>query len=912
MAAEQVDGSVLRCFQATVEQGLQAEMGHDRPGGLETVLGKAGEAPSLIQVGSPEPCLRWAAQRTVIREPKEVTSSLLWEAQCQEHVRRVQRPQLKWGKVQLPETAQWADAKTSPGPLECLSATPDSHWDTEEGVTKPLDGFHGAAQQASSRPEATKESDHDQLKTVKEEETVSSEVQRQNFRQFLYQEALGPRGVYVQLWELCRQWLEPETHTKEQILELVILEQFLAILPQEMQSWVKDCGSRSWYHVVDLLEDFLWRPREAEGQEQQVSADLSVEEGTLQETEKRQTCKEVRQEDEGDPGSLVTGLGKSCSPAEELLTMEELEALDAYAVIIPPDSDELSDEEEVDDSHLVLDDTGQLPRDIMRTFEIHASSEQETGPEPAESPTRGQTQPTEGEPAPKQARIPADIKPTPKWEKIRPEFKSFPENHEKRSLEMLANKYGSYSPTDIALLFMDDSMLTLLVELSTKYARDKNNHLFSVTKSEMRKFIGILLLTGYHPLPQSKYYWSMDCDKGVPAVRETMPKTRFEEIKKYIHLSDNSKLEKRDKFCKVRPFFDELNKRFLQFGVFSYRLSIDEQMVPYYGHNAAKKFVRRKPLKFGFKLLCLASANGYLYQFVPYAGASEASKDGLGLGERVVLQLLDITSTNPKEHEIFFDKFFSSYNLMRLLTEKGFYATGSVQENRLMGCSALRNPRQMQNSPKGDYSYAFDTKKNIFVVRWCDNSVVNVISNFSGLEPMSTVKRYNQKTKTHDMLPQPNVIREYNQGVGGVDVHDSAIADYRIGIRGRKWWWPLFINGIDSAIVNAWKFFCLTTKSNMSQIDFKAEVAVSFMKCEFEQSEGEGDQPVTSHAAKRRSSRNALLASIRFDGRGHFLTKSDIRARRRCRQCKSQTVYSCRKCKVHVHPACFEEFHIQR
>ncbi|XP_008838562.2 zinc finger protein 496 isoform X2 [Nannospalax galili] len=72
-------------------------------------------------------------------------------------------------------------------------------------------------------------------------EPPSPESSRRLFRRFRYQEAAGPREALQRLWELCRGWLRLERHTKEQILELLVLEQFLAILPWEIQSWLKHC-----------------------------------------------------------------------------------------------------------------------------------------------------------------------------------------------------------------------------------------------------------------------------------------------------------------------------------------------------------------------------------------------------------------------------------------------------------------------------------------------------------------------------------------------------------------------------------------------------------------------------------------------------------------------------------------------
>lgn len=94
-------------------------------------------------------------------------------------------------------------------------------------------------------------------------EDSSPETFRLRFRQFRYQEAAGPQEALRELQELCRQWLRPELHTKEQILELLVLEQFLTILPREFYAWIREHGLESGKALVALVEDLTERVPEA-------------------------------------------------------------------------------------------------------------------------------------------------------------------------------------------------------------------------------------------------------------------------------------------------------------------------------------------------------------------------------------------------------------------------------------------------------------------------------------------------------------------------------------------------------------------------------------------------------------------------------------------------------------------------
>ncbi|XP_053146230.1 zinc finger and SCAN domain-containing protein 21-like isoform X2 [Hemicordylus capensis] len=301
MAAEQSNASPLGLqWDAGVQRGVKTEKTD-----LAVFGPGVGKDPHLMQAGGMREL--WGINTTdhVKREPQKGLPKP-WETQLQEFLKAMESshsegrnlPQLGLGlkddmQAFPPYFAGAADAKQHP---------------RVQRMTQNLPGPSRETQQMENSLLAKDKEGHRKVKEeiLEEEEAISMEVQRQRFRTYHYQVMEGPREVCSRLWDLCLRWLKPERHTKEQVLELVILEQFLTVLPQEMQTWVRKGGPETCSQAVALAEDFLLKQHPAEKQDEQVpgvfkegAASFPEMERPPSDTWQRSLFREIKLENDG-------------------------------------------------------------------------------------------------------------------------------------------------------------------------------------------------------------------------------------------------------------------------------------------------------------------------------------------------------------------------------------------------------------------------------------------------------------------------------------------------------------------------------------------------------------------------------------------------------------------------------------
>ncbi|XP_043756321.1 zinc finger imprinted 2 [Cervus elaphus] len=151
----------------------------------------------------------------------------------------------------------------------------------------------------------------------------------QSLRYFQSLSVTGPHQAVSQIQELCWRWLQPEIHTKEQMMEQLVLEQFLNTLPKKVQIWVRSKQPKSSKEAGDLVANLIQACEEE---------DSSAQNSVL--AEKRNTTEHQKKDTEMSDSKPLVRSQCSCQGSQVKLpteTTEELVTLEDVAVDFSPE-----------------------------------------------------------------------------------------------------------------------------------------------------------------------------------------------------------------------------------------------------------------------------------------------------------------------------------------------------------------------------------------------------------------------------------------------------------------------------------------------------------------------------------------------------------------------------------------------
>ncbi len=195
-----------------------------------------------------------------------------------------------------------------------------------------------------------------------------------------------------------------------------------------------------------------------------------------------------------------------------------------------------------------------------------------------------------------------------------------------------------------------------------------------------------------------------------------------------------------DKLFKLRPLLRSLKRNCLKV-IPEEDHSIDEQIIPFKGrlsHNGKSGFC------YSFEIngspdpqectLCPEDSCGYV-------------------SGNIVLRMCQ-TLPKHKNYKVYFDNYFNFPELLIKLKARGMPATGTIRADRLRGCEkTLLTEKELKKSGRG----SIDLNSSIRIVRWFDNKLVQLASNYVFIDPADTVESGEEKNASFLKYKDPTL-----------------------------------------------------------------------------------------------------------------------------------------------------------
>ena len=108
--------------------------------------------------------------------------------------------------------------------------------------------------------------------------------------------------------------------------------------------------------------------------------------------------------------------------------------------------------------------------------------------------------------------------------------------------------------------------------------------------------------------------------------------------------------------------------------------------------------------------------------------------------------------------------------------------------------------------------------------KWKDSKNVFFISNYHGTDETFVGRK--DKNGRKQVVSCPDVVKDYNAHMGGVDKHDQLRQYYNVERKSIKWWHRIAFGLLDMAVVNAFLMYQEIGHDSISLFEFRRSLAL--------------------------------------------------------------------------------------
>ncbi|KAH9374958.1 hypothetical protein HPB48_022494 [Haemaphysalis longicornis] len=201
----------------------------------------------------------------------------------------------------------------------------------------------------------------------------------------------------------------------------------------------------------------------------------------------------------------------------------------------------------------------------------------------------------------------------------------------------------------------------------------------------------------------------------------------------------------------------------------------------------------------------------------------------------------------------------------------------------------------MEKRDRGYFASCFGTQNEVFLVKWCDSSVVTMATNYDSVEPIGPVSRWSSSKKEKVKVAQPSVFGTYNNGMGVVDLLDQTSQQTGSAFALRSGG-GLFSPMLNISVVNGVEDHQMSSENRLDLLTFTRLLTRHLLRLGVQN-------------RNQRRTRASVPTDIIFDPRGHY--PRNLGKQLRFKVCHMLAMWECEKgqCTLCLERGRFKEFH---
>ena len=226
-------------------------------------------------------------------------------------------------------------------------------------------------------------------------------------------------------------------------------------------------------------------------------------------------------------------------------------------------------------------------------------------------------------------------------------------------------------------------------------------------------------------LPSTQDYFKRKYHYPKHNITKFMTCLRFEQIKRYFHISSITDQDNKTLFSKLEPLSTHIKDISQKHYIPSSNVSVDEMIARFTGRSSHTFRIKNKLTPEGYKIFSLCDS-GYTYSFLFLSRT---------LKNPIVNQISNLNYTSCQVYHlikqlpllrsfnIYMDNYFSNINLFKFLRDHNYGACGTVKTN------SSKFPNSLKVKKKLDWNTLSGVVVDqVLSVLWIDNGPVTMLS----------------------------------------------------------------------------------------------------------------------------------------------------------------------------------------